>query len=205
MNFMFWLENEEKNKRYDEPLTGETASEYMDRMLGPPGSRRRKIGSPDAYKQYLAIWDHQKKNVHEDEYEQDYSNLVSVNIIKTISHELVTAAQRVYDAWYQNDEGWDEMYAGGGICHDIASAIQDVLSSHNINCTTFSQSIGEVHVFAIAQFREGIYQVDIPPYVYETGGGYNWKKIKDVIFDTSDLLVSRISSDPGIFNDYLED
>jgi len=33
--------------------------------------------------------------------------------------------------------------------------------------------------------------VDIPPYTYETGGGYNWKKIPDVTFDASDIVFYR--------------
>ena len=41
-----------------DPRPEETASEYMDRMLGKPGSAERKIGNPTAYKHYLQIWDH---------------------------------------------------------------------------------------------------------------------------------------------------
>lgn len=46
--------------------------------------------------------------------EIDYSKLPSISILKTIMLELVAAAQSVYNDWEQDDEGWDEMYAGGG-------------------------------------------------------------------------------------------
>ena len=46
-----------KKRRENDPIPGETASEYMDRMLGPVGSKQRKIGDPAAYKMYLRIWD----------------------------------------------------------------------------------------------------------------------------------------------------
>jgi hypothetical protein len=36
-----------------------------------------------------------------------------------------------------------------------------------------------------------LYHVDIYPYFYETGGGYNWQKIPDVQFDASFVSISR--------------
>lgn len=92
----------------------------------------------------------------------------------------------------------------GGICHDIADAICGVLDRHNINSTQFFQPFGEVHVSAVAQFKEGIYEIDINPYAYETGGGYSWKKIKNVNFDASDVIVSKLDPDPSKFKDYTE-
>lgn len=145
-----------------------------------------------------------KKRMRREWEEEEPQNLPSVTIIKSIMPQIVQAAQKVYDAWSQNDDGWDEMYGGGGICHDIASAICDVLYGAGVECTTFSQSIGEVHVYAIAKFAEGVYSVDIPPGVYETGGGYTWKKTSDVVFDANDVYVDRISVDPNDFAEYGE-
>ena len=105
---------------------------------------------------------------------------------------FVKIAQGVYDEW---DENPDE-YAGGGICHLIADAIADYLVDRDFEATTISDSIGEVHVWtAVNVPGEGIYRVDIPPYTYETGGGYNWQKVHDVEFDESDVIIDYIATE----------
>ena len=43
-------------KRQTNPKPGEAPSDYMDRMLGKPGSAERKLGDTGAYERYLAIW-----------------------------------------------------------------------------------------------------------------------------------------------------
>lgn len=115
---------------------------------------------------------------------------------RQIKAELAQAAQEVYDGWLQNDEGYDEMLGSGGICQDIADSMCEILSKHNIDCVTFSQETGEQHVYVIARIPEsGIYSVDIPPGLYETGGGYNWKKIPDIEFDERYIYISKLTSD----------
>lgn len=136
---------------------------------------------------------------------QESQSLPSVQNIRNLLPQLTQAAQRVYDTWEQNDDGYDEMYGGGGICHDIADAMCGVLSSKGIECNTFSASIGEVHVWVIAKFLEGVYSIDIPPNVYETGSGYTWKKKRDVAFTPNDIHVDRITADPNEFDQYSED
>ena len=126
--------------------------------------------------------------------------LSSLARLKSLRFRLAQAAQEVYDAW---DENEDE-YAGGGICHLIADAFCEVLDEHDIDCVTFAQEIGEVHVFVIAKVKEGVFSIDIPPGVYEEGAGYNWRKIEDVVFDSSDVFIDKISSDPNAFDEYLE-
>jgi hypothetical protein len=131
----------------------------------------------------------------------------------SIRSEMAQAAQEVYDLWHQDETGFDEMYAGGGICHDIASAIVSVIYEHipNVIAGTVNPSCGENHVWtmiALEQeekeydedgneykgFGEG-YVVDIPYYVYEKGGGYNWKKISDVEFSPEDITISFVDPD----------
>ena len=119
-------------------------------------------------------------------------------VLEALRQELAVASQRVYDAWDQ-DDGDD--YNGGGICHDIAGAICDVLGEHGIRSTAFSFSIGEVHVTAVADIDGDAWRVDIPPYVYETGGGYTWRKIPDVVFESDDVLIESMGQD---FREYLE-
>jgi hypothetical protein len=57
----------------------------------------------------------------------------------------------------------------------------------------------------VVKAEEGCYEVDIPPSVYETGGGYNWKKKDGIKFTPSDLVVHRLSSDPEDFSQYNEE
>jgi len=114
--------------------------------------------------------------------------------------KLVNAAQKEYDLW---DENEDE-YAGGGICHLLADKIIDELYNQGIDSTSVSQQCGEVHVFVVAKLSEGVISIDINPYRYETGGGYNWKKIPDVRFDVGDIVIDIIDPDPSKFEEYTE-
>ena len=51
---------------------------------------------------------------------------------------------------------------------------------------------GDDHSWVIANLNEGVYEIDIPPGVYETGGGYSWSKIPDVTITTDDVVVNKI-------------
>lgn len=138
------------------------------------------------------------KQTNEDEYADDDEDesLKSINDIKRLLPTITAAVQKEYDRW---DENPDE-YANGGICHLLADEVCSVLWDHNIQSATVS-SDHEVHVYTIAKVREGVWSVDIPPGVYETGGGYNWKKIHDVQFDPRDIDLYCITRDPTEFND----
>jgi len=117
---------------------------------------------------------------------------------------LAKAAQKVYDDWEQDEEGYSEEYGTGGICQDIASEIADKLNDKGIDCTTVSAQMGEQHVWIVGKFKEGIYEIDIYPQTYERGGGYTWKKVPKVKFSRSDLIVDMLSPDPKDFDDYCE-
>lgn len=126
------------------------------------------------------------------------------NPIFELKNELIQAAQKVYDEWEQNEEGYCDYLGYGGICQDIAEAMANVLSENGIECSTVSQQIGEQHVYVIAKIEDGVYEVDISPYTYESGGGYCWKKIPNVVFDQSDIIIKRLSPDPEDFEQYLD-
>jgi hypothetical protein len=128
----------------------------------------------------------------------------SVKILNQITPSILNAAQAIYNNWEQDENGFDEEYGGGGICHDIADSIVDVLSQHNIEATSVSQSIGEVHVYVVAKFQEGIYEIDIPPSIYEKGYAYTWKKIPNVKFNKNHLIVNLIDKNTNKFEDFLE-
>ena len=126
----------------------------------------------------------------------------SLQELNDIIPEIIQAAQQTYNAWTQNDDGIDEELGVGGICQDIAGEICGVLSNHGFDCTTVSQEIGEQHVYTIVKLDDGVYEIDIPPSVYETGGGYNWRKIPNVNFNKNHLIISKIDGDPESFDNY---
>lgn len=125
--------------------------------------------------------------------------------IKRLLPNLIQAAQKVYDEWDQDENGNCEWLGAGGICQDIADAICSVLSGAGIECSPVSQQIGEQHVYTVAKLNDGVFEIDIPPYVYETGGGYCWKKIQDVKFSASHFIINRLTSDPNEFDNYIMD
>jgi hypothetical protein len=118
--------------------------------------------------------------------------------------QLARAAQQVYDDWQLDEEGYDWQVGAGGICHLIADAMTDVLSKYSV--WSQSQSCShEVHVNVIAQFREGIYVVDINPYDYETGGGYTWKKRPDIEFTPDFVTADKLDGNPFNLREYVEE
>jgi hypothetical protein len=112
-------------------------------------------------------------------------------LIEHLNHlrpAMVEAAQEVYDSWEQNAEGLDELRGSGGICDEIADEIGAVLNLAGITATNGGQP-GDDHAFLIAYDTKYAFVVDIPYSVYETGGGYNWKKKPGIIFKESDILI----------------
>ena len=138
----------------------------------------------------------------EDE-DEDEQPLKSVKDILALIPQIVAAAQSQYDTWDQSNPDMDEL-CGGGICHLIADEIAGVLNQNGIDATTVSAQVGEQHVWTVAKVKEGVYEIDIPPSVYESGGGYTWTKTADVQFGEGDIVVNRLSSNPKDFKDYTD-
>lgn len=126
----------------------------------------------------------------------------SMSRSKELRTAIALAAQKVYDEWLPDAEGGDEEWAGGGICHNIAEAVQDVLDNLGIESVSVQQSIGENHTYVIALLDDGIYSVDIPPETYETGSGYSWEKKQGVVFDAGDVYIDLLSKDKETWDDY---
>lgn len=105
--------------------------------------------------------------------------------------QLAAAAQREYDAWQQDDEGLDEECGEGGICDLVADGIGDVLGKHGIDFTEGGHE-GDDHAWLIAYDDRDAFGVDIAPGVYETGGGYSWKKRKGVKIGPEDVVVFKL-------------
>ena len=112
------------------------------------------------------------------------------------------AAQKVYDAWLPDEEGGVVVRGHGGICHDIADAIVGVLDTLGIEGMSYHQEVGENHTFVVAKFPNGIFSIDIPPGVYETGSGYTWTKKPGIVFSPDDVDISLITKDLDRWSEY---
>jgi hypothetical protein len=127
----------------------------------------------------------------------------TINDLISLSTQLAAAGQAEYDAWAQDIDGYDEELGSGGICHLIADRMVGILSGEGFEAvSTHSEGIGENHVWVTAQTAQGVVTVDIPPGVYEIGGGYTWKKRPGIVFSPSDILVDVIDNDPARFPEY---
>lgn len=94
---------------------------------------------------------------------------------------LAAAAQKAYDEWQQDESGLDELLGGGGICDIIAEYMAQILNNNGIEYTEGGHD-GDDHAFLIAYDDDSSYSVNIPPHVYESGGGLNWNKLPNVVF-----------------------
>lgn len=115
-------------------------------------------------------------------------------ILNSARGRFIEAAQKVYNEWDQNEEGEDDFYGAGGICDDIADKICDVINDLGFGSFTHNVQSGNMNhtsAFAYDTDNKILYEIDIHPYNYETGGGYNWKKIPDVIFKPDMVEISE--------------
>jgi hypothetical protein len=55
--------------------------------------------------------------------------------------------------------------------------------------------MGDQHVWLIVYDKKRAYEVDIPPSVYESGGGYTWKKQEGVKFSEDDISITPFDRD----------
>lgn len=99
----------------------------------------------------------------------------------TLAPEFAQVAQREYDSWQQDADGMDDELGTGGICDKIAEAIGEILAENGFDVVPGGQE-GDDHSFYIALSEGRAFSVDIPYWIYETGGGYVWKKKKGVVF-----------------------
>lgn len=98
---------------------------------------------------------------------------------------MATAAQKIYDEWTEEDQG--------GICDQIAQEISGVIASHieNIELDEYGHE-GDDHAAVVVKRGEKSYLINIPHSIYETGGGYSWKKIPNVQFKPDDIIIVRL-------------
>jgi len=115
--------------------------------------------------------------------------------------QMVHEAQEIYNSWEQDGEGLDFEYGAGGICDQVSQAISGVIAQHipGVEVTEGGQD-GDDHSWVIAYNAAEAYHVDIPPGVYERGGGYSWKKIPGVILQPNHIEI--FPADIGDMRDY---
>lgn len=105
---------------------------------------------------------------------------------------IADAAQRVVDEWQLDEEGLDPELGAGGVCDLVASAIIEVVGRlDGVDATCGSQP-GEDHEWVVASDGQSAFVVDIPPWAYETGGGYSWKKIEGARIGPGDVFIGPI-------------
>ena len=123
---------------------------------------------------------------------------------------VATVGQKEYDAWEQDEQGYNEELGHGGICHLIAEGVAEELDEYipnGLHMTVSATHMQHVFVSSFIRHEDGEiegYTVDIYPYLYETGGGFCWKKIPDVVFDSSMVELYPISADDYLTEDELD-
>lgn len=132
----------------------------------------------------------------------EVETLPSVQQIEALRPQMAAAAQKQYDAWHQDEDGYDDELGSGGICHLIADDIASLLGRHGIEAYTVTRSDVQ-HVHLIAPFREGIYEIDVPYWLYEQGGGFTWRKLPDITFQPDWVVIDRIDRDPANLHLYV--
>lgn len=114
-----------------------------------------------------------------------------LKLLKSLRKQIVTQAQPILDAWEQDEEGFDEEFGGGGACDAIAQEIAGILAENGFDITEGGQD-GDDHAFNVALKDGRAFVVDIPAGVYESGGGYSWKKLQDVQLDPNDVEIIEL-------------
>jgi hypothetical protein len=132
------------------------------------------------------------------------AELVSVKQAEALRGEMAALAQAQYDTWQQDDAGQDEELGGGGICHLIADDITSLLSQHSIDCSSVTATDVQ-HVYVVAAFREGVFEIDVPYQIYEFGSMFTWTKIPNVTFTADDIVIDRLDRDPNNISMYVDD
>lgn len=117
--------------------------------------------------------------------------LPTLKHLKELMPRLAEAAQSELDGWTQDEDGFDEVLGTGGACGLIADAMSNVLAEAGFETARLGTDFDGGHEFLVALCEEGVFTVDIPAGVYETGYGYSWKKRGGVTLSPDDVSLFR--------------
>lgn len=173
------------------------------RVLGPDG-KSADWDETRVRRDLRGRFSTQTGDANRDPGESYFDELPEEGKIDSFAPAIAEAAQKQYDEWDASGEFGDAEVGDGGICHLIAEDIAGILSDAGYDAQTVS-STWEQHVYVVARDQGGVYSVDIPYNVYETGGGFTWKKIEGVTFTKDDVVISGLSSDPSEMGDYSDE
>lgn len=108
----------------------------------------------------------------------------------SLKQEISRAAQEVYNSWEQDPEEGDPELGFGGICDRVSQAITDVVIHKYPHLDVADGGMdGDDHAFPVFYNDTEAVAIDIPPHVYETGGGYSWKKREGVTVHPDDIVM----------------
>jgi hypothetical protein len=113
--------------------------------------------------------------------------------IRTLAPELAAAAQKELDDWVQDEDGVDVEFGAGGVCDAISRRLADVIATH-IEAVEIADGgwEGDDHAYLLCTRGAESVVVDLPPHLYEVGGGYSWRKIEGVRLTAQDVLIEDI-------------
>jgi len=116
--------------------------------------------------------------------------------LEALRPALAEAAQKIVDAWEQDEEGLDLELGAGGVCDQVAQAMIDVIYEHleGVEATCGAPE-GEDHEWVVVTDGKEAFVVDIHPTVYETGAGYSWQKILGAEIRADDVAIDALDMD----------
>lgn len=114
------------------------------------------------------------------------------DLISSLRPQIAELANKVINEEFD----WE---CGGGACDQVAdNAIAYVLSQAGFDVGSGGLEGGD-HAWIVARWEmpdgtKRYFEVDIPANVYETGGGYSWKKIEEAVIQPEDIFIGEVDS-----------
>lgn len=110
--------------------------------------------------------------------------------LQSLRPDLARAAQGVIDSWHPGD---DDDLGGGGICDEVARVMEGVIYNSIPGVTVVDGGHdGDDHAWLMVYDDLEAFGVNIPPGVYEVGGGYSWEKIPDASVRDEDVDIFKL-------------
>jgi hypothetical protein len=115
---------------------------------------------------------------------------VLLNQLMALRGKMAMAAQAAYDAWSPEGDDGDVEVGHGGICDEIAREIEGIIAAEieGVELDAYGQE-GDDHAAVVARLGSEAYVIDIPYWLYESGGGYSWKKKLGINFSAENVEI----------------